>query len=128
MSLEIYKENIIDHYNNPRNKGRLKTADLTIKETNASCGDSLIFQILLDRDKDTIKDVRFDGEGCSISIASASMMTEDIIGKKLSELRGYSKERILENLGIPISAPRMKCALLPLKALKVAVYDIKNKD
>ncbi|MEM3373738.1 MAG: SUF system NifU family Fe-S cluster assembly protein [Candidatus Woesearchaeota archaeon] len=133
MSLNIYQENILDHYQNPRNFGKLKNPDLKAHDSNPLCGDTFDFEIKTSKDKQgniIIKDVRFNGHGCAISTASASMLTEKIIGKKIDDVLQIDKKDILEMLNVELSHVRIKCAMLPLKVLKLALYknkEIKNK-
>ncbi len=119
---DLYMENILDHYENPRNKGRLEHPDISHEEDNPVCGDRI--RIDLKVDDGVITDARFDGRGCSISQAAASMLIEDIVGKPLDEVKGYDKAHVLDLLGIPIGPVRMKCALLSLKVLKAGAYGI----
>jgi nitrogen fixation NifU-like protein len=120
---QLYQENILDHYKNPRNYGVLEGADISHEEYNPLCGDRLTIQLKIGPD-DRVEAVRFHGHGCAISQASASMLTEMIEGKTLDEVKAIGKEDILEALGIPIGPVRLKCALLSLKALKAGVYGI----
>lgn len=115
-------ENILDHYENPRNKGVLDDPDISYEEDNPVCGDRI--RIDLKVDDGVIRDVRFSGRGCSISQAAASMLTEEIKGKTLDEVKRIGKETVLDLLGIPIGPVRMKCALLSLKVLKAGAYGI----
>ncbi|HHH41591.1 MAG TPA: SUF system NifU family Fe-S cluster assembly protein [Chloroflexi bacterium] len=121
---DLYRENILDHYQNPRNYGTLENPDITYEEDNPVCGDHIRIDIRLDGDR--VAEVRFSGEGCAISQASASMLTERILGSTLEEIRHLSKEDILEMLGIPLGPVRIKCALLPLKVLKAGAYGLKG--
>lgn len=120
---DFYRENILDHYRNPRNKGQLEKPTHTHEEDNPLCGDVIRIDLHVN-DQDVIDEVRFDGHGCAISQASASMLTEMIEGKTLEEAKELSKEDILEALGIEIGPVRLKCALLSLKVLKAGVYDL----
>ena len=92
------------------------------KDSNPLCGDIIEMQLELDKNKH-VKDVKFNGQGCAISQASASMLTEIVKGKNLDEVRGISKEDILSLIGGQLSAVRLKCALLSLKVLKTGLYD-----
>ena len=115
----IYKEEIIDHYKNPRNFGALDAPDVHVEANNPLCGDKLSMDLHL---KDgVVVDVRFRGRGCAISQASASMLTEVMVGKSLEELAKTTREDILQNLGIEVSYARMKCALLSLGLLRSAL-------
>ena len=120
MSDDIYREIILDHYRNPRNKGKLPGADVSIHDSNPLCGDEIDIHLKVDGDK--IKDVKFEGRGCAISQASASMLTEMVMGKPLTSIRELSKDDILENIGLTSLGPaRIKCALLSLKVLKLGM-------
>lgn len=123
---DLYREHILDHYQNPRNYGEIEDPDISHEEYNPLCGDRLIIQLKLQDDH--VSEVRFQGEGCAISQASASMLTELIDGKSLDELKALTKDDILDMLGIPIGPVRLKCALLSLKALKAGVYGIPEWD
>ena len=117
---DFYRENILDHYRNPRNKGNLEDATHTHEEHNPLCGDVIRIDLHVN-DEDVIEEVGFEGQGCAISQASASMLTEMIQGKTLDEAKKLSKEDILEALGIEIGPVRLKCALLSLKVLRTLV-------
>lgn len=117
--MNIYQQNIIDHYKSPKNYGALEDADYVVYEVNSFCGDGLKFFIKLDEGKEKIVDIKFQGEGCSISQATASMLTEEMKGLTLEEMKkAVTKEFILELLGVELSPSRLKCALLSLEALK----------
>ena len=120
---DFYRENILDHYRNPRNKGHLENPTHVHEEHNPLCGDVIRIDLQVN-DEDVIEEVRFEGEGCAISQASASMLTEMIQGKTLEEAKQVSKEDILEALGIDIGPVRLKCALLSLKVLKAGIYGL----
>jgi len=117
----IYREQIIDLYENPLNFGR---AD---EEDNPLCGDVIEISVRLD-DENRISEVMWQGHGCAISQASASLLTEEIRGKSLEEVRAFSKEQLLELLGIQLSMTRIKCALLSLKVLKAGAYGMPAPD
>ncbi len=123
---DLYREYILDHYQNPRNYGEMEDPDISHEEYNPLCGDRLVFQLKLDGDR--VVDVKFHGEGCAISQASASMLTEQVLGKTIDELKAITKDDVLEMLGIPIGPVRIKCALLSLKALKAGIYGIPEWD
>lgn len=123
---DLYREHILDHYQNPRNHGEIAEPDISHEEYNPLCGDRLVIQLKIEDDQ--VSDVKFHGEGCAISQASASMLTELVEGKSLDELKALTKDDILDMLGIPIGPVRMKCALLSLKALKAGVYGIPEWD
>ncbi len=115
---DFYRDFILDHYRNPRNHGHLERASASAEDVNPLCGDRIRME--LDVRGGVIADVRFSGQGCAISQASASMLTESIKGMPLEEAAKLSKEIVLENVGIGISPTRMKCAMLGLRVLKSA--------
>jgi nitrogen fixation NifU-like protein len=120
MSDDIYREIILDHYRNPRNKGRLPNADVSIHDSNPLCGDEIDIHLKVEEEK--VKEIKFEGRGCAISQASASMLTEMIVGKSLSTIKDLKKQDILENIGLTNLGPaRIKCALLSLKVLKLSM-------
>jgi nitrogen fixation protein NifU and related proteins len=123
---QFYREFILDHYRNPRNFGRIEHADVTHEENNPLCGDVVGMDFKL-RDG-VIEDVKFHGRGCAISQASASLMTERLMGKTLDEAQTITRDDVLDELGIEISPARLKCALLSLKVLKVGAYGLANYD
>src|SRR3989344_9081246 len=119
----MYQENILDNYKNPRNSGTIKNASVHHHENNPLCGDELDLYLVINNHK--VVDVKINGHGCAISQASASMLSEKIKGKALDELKKITKEGILEMIGIPLSAVRLKCALLSLDKLKnsILIYE-----
>ncbi len=117
---DMYRENILDHYKHPRNRGKLAGADIDAHDTNPLCGDDIAMQLRIRGGR--IDDIKFEGTACAICTASASMLTEEAKGSKLGVARSYSKEKLLALLGIDPGPARLKCALLPLKVLKLAVY------
>ncbi len=119
---DLYRDNIIDHYQNPRNYGTLEHPDISYEDSNRVCGDEIRMD-LQTRDGRVV-DARFQGHGCSISQASASMLTEEIIGKTLEEIKQIDKQYLLDMLGIPLGPVRLKCALLSLKVLKAGAYGL----
>ena len=118
----VYSEIILDYYRHPRNKGTLEHAQISAKDSNPLCGDIIEMQLELDKNN-SVRDVRFNGQGCAISQASASMLTELVKGKTIHDVRKISKEEILSLIGGQLSAVRLKCALLSLKVLKTGVYN-----
>lgn len=115
----MYQEQILDHYKNPRNFGKIMNATVHHHEYNPLCGDEVEIFLVIEDNK--VIDVKINGHGCAISQASASMLSEKIKGKRLEELKKLTKEDILEMLGIPLSPVRLKCALLSLDTFKNAV-------
>ncbi|MDP2927039.1 MAG: iron-sulfur cluster assembly scaffold protein [bacterium] len=138
MSVNIYKEIILEHWKNPHNYGRIpRPARPSLKLVqgrvlNPSCGDEIEMTVLLSGsrinkfDSGEIKEIKFQGRGCVISRASASLLTDYIKGKDLKKIANLKKEFIIKLLGVPISISRLKCALLPLEALKQIINDKKS--
>lgn len=124
--MDIYREVILDHYQNPRHHGALEHADATYEDSNPLCGDRIRMQIKV-AENGAIEAVAFDGQGCAISQASASMLSEEIIGKNIDEITRMGRQDVLDNLGIELTPIRLKCALLGLGVLKAAVYQYKGE-
>ena len=120
---DIYRELIIDRYQNPLFRGELEPNDITFEDDNPLCGDHLRIDIRLD-ENDRIQEAAFSGRGCAISQASADLLVEDIIGKPLDEVKKMTKEDVLDLLGIQLGPVRLKCALLSLKVLKAGAYGL----
>jgi nitrogen fixation protein NifU and related proteins len=116
---EIYKENILDHFRNPRNFGKVENPTIQNHVYNPVCGDKIEVSAVVDNG--VIKDIKFFGKGCAISIASASMLTEKIKNMTMDELKNLKEEEILEMIGVPLGVVRMKCGLLGLKTLKEGI-------
>lgn len=120
---DMYRENILDHGKNPRNQGVLDPADIDFEGHNPLCGDRLRLTLRVDA-SGRITAVGWDGEGCAISQASASMLGETLVGMTLDEVKQIDKQVIFDLLGIPLSMSRVKCALLSLKVLKAGAYGL----
>lgn len=123
---DFYREEILEHYTHPHNYGTLEDADISHVEDNPLCGDRIRFDIRLDKDRKTVTEVRFSAVGCAISKASASMLTDLLVGRTLDEIRALTKEDVVEELGIDLGPVRLKCALLPLKVVKVGAYGLSD--
>jgi nitrogen fixation NifU-like protein len=117
---DLYRELVLDHYRNPRNHGRLDPADAHAEGHNPLCGDQVSVTANLDGDR--LSEIRFEGRGCAISQAATSMLTELVQGRTVSEIAAMTKDELLDALGIPITPVRLKCALLGLGVLKVALH------
>ena len=115
-----YQAQILDHYKHPHNRGTLDPATHAARESNPLCGDEISLTLRVDG-SDRIEDVRFDGEGCAISMASASLLTDGLKGKTLTEARALDRDAVLKGLGVPLSSVREQCALLALRALQAAL-------
>jgi nitrogen fixation NifU-like protein len=119
MNKDLYQLELMDHYRNPRNNGVIEAADFSSGEYNPSCGDAVSLtgtitgQLLIN--------VRFQGKGCVISQATASMLTEYVQGKQLSDIHAITNEDILTLIGMQLGPNRLKCALLPLFALRAGI-------
>lgn len=119
---DLYKEIILDHYQHPHNRGTIPDPDVSYEDSNPLCGDKIRMDMKI---KDgVVVEVKFSGKGCAISQATASMLTDEIIGKPLTEIQHIDKQAVLDMLGIPLGPTRIKCALLPLKVAKVGAYGI----
>jgi nitrogen fixation NifU-like protein len=116
MEETFYKDLILFHWRNPQNYGKLKKANKRAFLDNPFCGDEISMEAKIEKGK--IKEIKFSGKGCIISKASASLITEYVKGKKISEIKNLDKDFILKLLGIELGPTRLKCALLPLNVLK----------
>jgi nitrogen fixation NifU-like protein len=126
MTDSIYREAILDHSRNPRNRGTLDPADFSFEDVNPLCGDEIRIDARTDGER--ITEIRFSGRGCAISLAAASILTEMVEGRPLEEVKAIGRDDILEELGVPISPARMKCALLGLKVFKAGLYGVPQAD
>jgi nitrogen fixation protein NifU and related proteins len=123
---DLYREVILDHYKNPRGHGVIEDADAQAEGLNPLCGDEVTIYVQFEDDGETIDEVKFSGRGCAISQASTSMLMEMVQGRKAGEIAGLPKEALLEEIGIPLTPIRLKCALLGLGVLKVALHRAKG--
>ncbi|SFF77491.1 nitrogen fixation protein NifU [Halopelagius inordinatus] len=115
MGSDMYRQQILDHYKNPRNKGEMEDPTFTHTGENPSCGDTITMNVRLEDDDETIEFVSFTGDGCAISQASASMLSQTLPGTTLSELEAMDTDDVVEMLGVDISPMRIKCAVLAEK-------------
>lgn len=119
---DLYRDEILEHYRNPHNFGTLAAPDAVSEGANPLCGDRITLMLGIN-DEGTIEEVAFTGRGCAISQASASMLTDEIMGKQLDEISKLGRAEVLESLGIDISPARLKCALLSLQTLRSALAE-----
>ena len=124
MADDLYREVILDHNRNPRNKGTLDPADYTYEDTNPLCGDEVRIDVRVADNR--IAEIAFSGRGCAISQASTSILTEMVDGQTLDDVKAMTKDDVLEELGVPVSPARLKCALLGLKVLKAGLYGVER--
>jgi nitrogen fixation protein NifU and related proteins len=123
---DLYREQILDHYKNPRSHGALEGADTRAEGVNPLCGDEVSIAVAFADDGDTIRDVAFEGRGCAISQAATSMLMEMVKGRRASEVATMPKDELLDEIGIPLTPIRLKCAILGLGVLKVALHKSKG--
>jgi nitrogen fixation NifU-like protein len=121
--MDMYREIILDHARTPHHPGVLNPADFDHEEHNPLCGDRLHLTLRVNEER-VITDVAWDGEGCAISQAAASMLGDEIVGKTLDEITHITKDDIFELVGIPLTINRVKCALLSLKTLIIATQGV----
>jgi nitrogen fixation NifU-like protein len=121
MNFEMYQDNIMDHYESPSHRGTLEHPTFEIRDLNPLCGDEVRIQARLD-DESRLVAVRFEGKGCVISLAAASMLMEEVEGKTLDEVKKMGRQAMLDLLGVPLTMMRVKCAMLPLRALEKAIH------
>lgn len=117
--MDIYREELIEHYRHPQNFGRLSKPTVWHEEGNPFCGDKIRMELEIKNDQ--VENVAFSGIGCVISLASASLLTENIKGKKISEVKKIEMRDIIKLLGIELSPTRLKCGLLPWEVLEKAI-------
>ena len=122
---QLYREVILDHYKNPRSHGLLDPADAVAEGQNPLCGDEVTVSVRFG-DGDTVEAIGFEGRGCAISQAATSMLTELVRGRTAREVAAMEKEELLEEIGIPLTPVRLKCAILGLGVLKLALHKAKG--
>jgi len=119
---QLYRELILDHYKNPRGHGLIEGADAEAEGQNPLCGDEVSIYVAFGEDGDTIDEVKFSGRGCAISQAATSMLTELVQGRSAREVATLPREELLDEIGIPLTPVRLKCAILGLGVLKLALH------
>src|SRR3989344_2089296 len=126
MSDRMYQENILDHYRNPRNKHELAGAQINHLGANPICGDEVKIMANVGVGSGIIRESAFTGNGCAISQAAASMLTEMIKGKTIAQLKKLKNDDVVKMLGIPLSPTRLKCAILCLKVLEIGIKEFET--
>ncbi|MCL5440899.1 MAG: SUF system NifU family Fe-S cluster assembly protein [Candidatus Marsarchaeota archaeon] len=119
MPMDLYAEEIIAHYEHPHNRGKIDLPNLSTREYNPVCGDDITVYILLEKGR--IIEIKFEGDGCAISMASASMVTDYVKGKTVKDVENMDAKTIIGLIGVDPGPARLKCAILPLKAIKNAL-------
>jgi nitrogen fixation NifU-like protein len=122
----LYREVILDHYKNPRGHGVIEGADAAAEGQNPLCGDEVAIYVALGEDGETIDEVKFSGRGCAISQAATSMLSELVQGRTAQDVAAMEKDELLEEIGIPLTPVRLKCAILGLGVLKLALHKAKG--
>jgi nitrogen fixation NifU-like protein len=122
----LYREVILDHYKNPRGHGVIEDADAEAEGQNPLCGDEVSIYVAFGEDGETIDDVKFSGRGCAISQAATSMLMEMAKGRTAEEVATLDKDELLDEIGVPLTPVRLKCAMLGLTTLKVALHKAKG--
>jgi nitrogen fixation protein NifU and related proteins len=122
----LYREVILDHYKNPRGHGVIEDADAEAEGQNPLCGDEVSIYVAFGEDGETIDDVKFSGRGCAISQAATSMLMEMAKGRSAQQIAELDKDELLAEIGVPLTPVRLKCAMLGLTTLKVALHKAKG--
>ena len=123
---QLYREVILDHYKNPRGHGLIEGADAQAEGQNPLCGDEVSIYVAFGDDGDTIDEVKFSGRGCAISQAATSMLMEMVKGRSAAQVATLPRDELLDEIGIPLTPVRLKCALLGLSTLKLALHKAKG--
>jgi len=123
---QMYREVILDHYKSPRGHGLLEEPDAQAEGQNPLCGDEVSIYVAFGEDGDTIDEVKFSGRGCAISQAATSMLMEMVKGRSATKVATLPRDELLDEIGIPLTPVRLKCALLGLSTLKLALHKAKG--
>jgi len=123
---QMYREVILDHYKNPHGHGTMEDPDAEADGQNPLCGDEVSIYVAFAEDGETIDEVKFSGRGCAISQAATSMLMDMATGRTAMEVATMDKDELLEEIGIPLTPVRLKCAMLGLTTLKVALHKAKG--
>jgi nitrogen fixation NifU-like protein len=124
--MDLFSETILDHYKHPSNKGQLKNPSISMDEVNPLCGDRLHVDLIIDS-RGKIKEIGIMPQGCAISTASASILSEKLKGKSIKDIDKMTEKDIFKMLGIEINPGRIKCAMLPLVTIKKALILKKSR-
>ncbi len=124
--MDIYSENIMEHYKDPRNFGKLENENASYKDSNPLCGDKINVQLIIENDE--IKEIKYECDGCAISRASSSIISEKIKGMELKDILKLNKDFVLDSLGIQLNPMRLKCAMLSLRAIQKAILNYKGEN
>lgn len=124
--MDLYADNILDHYKHPRHAGTLDMPSVTREEINLSCGDRLALELRVE--DHVIRELAWTGEGCAISQAGMSILSEELIGRTIDEAEAITPSRVKELLGVPVGTRRLKCALLCLHTLKNALSALRGES
>lgn len=119
---DLYREELLDHYEHPHHHGALADADISIGDNNPSCGDRISIDVKLSPDRANITDIAFSGDGCVISQAATSMLMDAVVGISVADVQRLDRQAVLNLLGIPLTPTRVKCAMLGLKVLQAGLY------
>ena len=117
--IKLYQDQLLDHYHNPRHKGTIENPDFISDEFNPSCGDRVIFQGKIKNDK--LTEIAFDGKGCILSLAAASLLAEFVENKPIKEILKFNKNTMRDLVNLELGPTRQQCILLPLQALQSGI-------
>lgn len=121
-TLNLQRDLLLDHYENPRHHGTLAAPDGSFADTNPVCGDCIRIEVKLGQDGVRLDEAAFTGDGCIISQAAASLLLDDAVGQLVARIEELEPQHVLKLIGMPLTAQRVKCALLPFKVLKEALH------
>lgn len=124
--MDLYQQELMDHYRNPRNKGRIEHPDFSSREHNPSCGDAIAIQGVVEHNH--LAQLAFEGEGCVISQAMGSLLTQACTGKSLDEVMRLGEPFVRELIGIELGPTRLRCALLALQALQQGIAEFVQRQ
>ncbi len=123
LTNEMYREQMLDHYESPRHQGTLTAPDGSFADSNPMCGDRIRIEVQLDETGTVLADAAFTGDGCIVSQAAASLLLDDAVGQLVTTIEALEPQHVLKLIGMPLTAQRVKCALLSFKVLKAALHE-----